>query len=125
MRAVTDAGVGMVAAVRANLFEPLFTTKEVGKGTGLGLATVYGIVKQSGGYISVYSQPGHGSSFKIYLPRIAKPAEPPAAAPKGGPAPGSETGLVVEDEPAVLTLSRRALQGPGDVVLAASRADAP
>src|SRR5881396_2452491 len=124
MLAVTDTGVGMDATVRAHLFEPFFTTKEVGKGTGLGLATVYGIVKQSGGYISVYSEPGHGSSFKIYLPRIATPAEPPAGAPKGGPAPGSETVLVVEDEPAVLTLSRRALESQGYVVLAASDADA-
>jgi len=124
MLAVTDTGMGMDAAVRAHLFEPFFTTKEVGKGTGLGLATVYGIVKQSGGYISVYSEPGHGSSFKIYLPRIATPAEPPAGAPKGGPAPGSETVLVVEDEPAVLTLSRRALEAQGYVVLAASDADA-
>src|SRR5258705_3167957 len=120
MRAVTDAGVGMVAAVRANLFEPLFTTKEVGKGTGLGLATVYGIVKQSGGYISVYSEPGHGSSFKIYLPRIATPPEPPAAALKSGPAPRNETVLVVEDEPPVLTLCRPALEAQGDVVLASS-----
>ena len=124
MLAVTDTGVGMDATVRAHLFEPFFTTKEVGKGTGLGLATVYGIVKQSGGYISVSSAPGHGSSFKIYLPRIATPAEPPAGAPKGGPAPGSETVLVVEDEPAVLTLSRRALESQGYVVLAASDADA-
>ncbi len=124
MLAVTDTGVGMDATVRAHLFEPFFTTKEVGKGTGLGLATVYGIVKQSGGYISVYSEPGHGSSFKIYLPRIATPAEAPAGAPKGGPAPGSETVLVVEDEPAVLTLSRRALEAQGYVVLAASDADA-
>jgi len=124
MLAVTDTGVGMDATVRAHLFEPFFTTKEVGKGTGLGLATVYGIVKQSGGYISVYSEPGHGSSFKIYLPRIATPAEPPAGAPKGGPAPGSETVLVVEDEPAVLALSRRALESQGYVVLAASDANA-
>jgi len=118
--AVTDTGAGMDATVRAHLFEPFFTTKEVGKGTGLGLATVYGIVKQSGGYISVDSEPGRGSSFRIYLPRIETPAEEPAGPQKGGPAPGSETVLVVEDEPAVLTLSRRALEAQGYVVLAAS-----
>jgi PAS domain S-box-containing protein len=124
MLAVTDTGQGMDASVRAHLFEPFFTTKEVGKGTGLGLATVYGIVKQSGGYISVYSEPGRGSSFKIYLPRIETPADAPASAQKGGPARGSETVLVVEDEPAVLTLSRRALEAQGYVVLAASDAAA-
>jgi len=124
MLAVTDTGQGMDAGVRAHLFEPFFTTKEVGKGTGLGLATVYGIVKQSGGYISVYSEPGRGSSFKIYLPRIETPADAPASAQKGGPARGSETVLVVEDEPAVLTLSRRALEAQGYVVLAASDAAA-
>jgi PAS domain S-box-containing protein len=124
MLAVTDTGQGMDAGVRAHLFEPFFTTKEVGKGTGLGLATVYGIVKQSGGYISVYSELGRGSSFKIYLPRIETPAETPASIQKGGPAPGSETVLVVEDEPAVLSLSRRALEAQGYVVLAASDAAA-
>ena len=124
MLAVTDSGAGMDATVRAHLFEPFFTTKEVGKGTGLGLATVYGIVKQSGGYISVYSEPGHGSSFKIYLPRIETPDTSPAAPQKGGAARGSETVLVVEDEPAVLTLSRRALEAQGYVVLAASDAAA-
>ena len=124
MLAVTDSGVGMDATVRAHLFEPFFTTKEVGKGTGLGLATVYGIVKQSDGYISVYSEPGRGSSFKIYLPRIATPADVPAGPQKGGPARGSETVLVVEDEPAVLTLSQRALEAQGYVVLAASDAAA-
>jgi len=124
MLAVTDSGTGMDATVRAHLFEPFFTTKEVGKGTGLGLATVYGIVKQSGGYISVYSEPGHGSSFKIYLPRITAPAGPAGAAQKTGAERGSETVLVVEDEPAVLTLSRRALEAHGYVVLAASDAAA-
>jgi len=118
--AVTDTGAGMDASVRAHLFEPFFTTKEVGKGTGLGLATVYGIVKQSGGYISVYSEPGRGTSFKIYLPRIETPAATPPGPQKGGAARGSETVLVVEDEPAVLTLSRRALEAQGYVVLAAS-----
>jgi CheY-like chemotaxis protein len=124
MFAVTDTGAGMDVTVRAHLFEPFFTTKEVGKGTGLGLATVYGIVKQSGGYISVYSEPGHGSSFKIYLPRIATPVDSAAGAQKGGPARGSETVLVVEDEPAVLALSRRALEAQGYVVLSASDAAA-
>ena len=120
MIAVSDTGSGMDATVRAHLFEPFFTTKEVGKGTGLGLATVYGIVKQSDGYISVHSEPGRGSSFKIYLPRIATPAGPAPAPPKSGPGRGTETILVVEDEPAVLALSRRALEAQGYVVLAAS-----
>jgi PAS domain S-box-containing protein len=124
MLAVSDTGAGMDATVRAHLFEPFFTTKEVGKGTGLGLATVYGIVKQSDGYISVYSEPGRGASFKIYLPRIETPAGAATAPAKGGPARGTETILVVEDEPAVLTLSRRALEVQGYVVLAASDADA-
>jgi PAS domain S-box-containing protein len=124
MLAVTDSGTGMEATVRAHLFEPFFTTKEVGKGTGLGLATVYGIVKQSGGYISVYSEPGQGSSFKIYLPRITAPAGPAGAAQKTGAERGTETVLVVEDEPAVLTLSRRALEAHGYVVLAATDAAA-
>ncbi|HET8712061.1 MAG TPA: PAS domain S-box protein [Gemmatimonadales bacterium] len=120
--AVTDTGTGMDANVRAHLFEPFFTTKEVGKGTGLGLATVYGIVKQSDGYISVYSEPGHGSSFKIYLPRLSAAPATPAVSAKPGVGRGTETILVVEDEPAVLSLSQRALEAQGYVVLAASDA---
>jgi PAS domain S-box-containing protein len=122
MLAVTDTGTGMDATVRAHLFEPFFTTKEVGKGTGLGLATVYGIVKQSDGYISVYSEPGRGASFKVYLPRLS--ARPRTSSPglKAGVSRGTETILVVEDEPAVLALSQRALEAQGYVVLAASDA---
>src|SRR3989442_1702908 len=122
MVAVTDTGVGMDATVRAHLFEPFFTTKEVGKGTGLGLATVYGIVKQSDGYISVYSEVGRGTSFKIYLPRIDTPAPIQASPAKDRPDRGTETILVVDDEPAVLSLSRRALDAQGYVVLTASDA---
>ena len=114
----------MDATVRAHLFEPFFTTKEVGKGTGLGLATVYGIVKQSGGYISVYSEPGHGSSFKIYLPRLEAATDSVPTPARSGPARGTETVLVVEDEPAVLALSCRALETQGYVVLSASDAEA-
>jgi len=120
MVAVTDSGAGMDATVRAHLFEPFFTTKEVGKGTGLGLATVYGIVKQSDGYISVYSEPGRGSSFKVYLPRIETPPGTTVASSRERPERGTETVLVVEDEAAVLVLSRRALEAQGYVVLAAS-----
>jgi PAS domain S-box-containing protein len=120
MISVTDTGVGMDANVRAHLFEPFFTTKEVGKGTGLGLATVYGIVKQSDGYIAVDSVPGRGSSFRVYLPRIQAAQVPTPPAAKDRPERGTETILVVEDEPAVLTLSRRALEAHGYVVLAAA-----
>ena len=120
--AVTDTGTGMDATVRAHLFEPFFTTKEVGKGTGLGLATVYGIVKQSDGYISVSSEPGRGSSFKVYLPRLDARPRTSSPALKGVAGRGTETILVVEDEPAVLALSQRALEAHGYVVLAASDA---
>ena len=129
--AVSDTGSGLDAETAAHLFEPFFTTKEVGKGTGLGLATVYGIVKQSEGYITAYSEPGHGTTFKIYLPRAAAPGasppsptpSPPPAAPGRTTARGSETILVVEDEEAVRSLSRRALEASGYTVLAA--ADGP
>jgi PAS domain S-box-containing protein len=120
MVAVTDTGAGMDATVRAHLFEPFFTTKDVGKGTGLGLATVYGIVKQSDGYISVYSEPGRGSSFKVYLPRIQVPQSASSPSGKDRPERGTETILVVEDEAAVLALSRRALEMQGYLVLAAA-----
>jgi PAS domain S-box-containing protein len=121
MLAVTDTGTGMDATVRAHLFEPFFTTKEVGKGTGLGLATVYGIVKQSGGHISVYTEVDRGSSFKVYLPRVERPSAPAAAPPsRPGITRGSETVLVVEDDRAVLALSCRALEAEGYTILCAS-----
>jgi two-component system cell cycle sensor histidine kinase/response regulator CckA len=121
MLAVSDNGVGMDAETQAHIFEPFFTTKEKGKGTGLGLATVYGIVKQSGGYIWVYSEPAHGTSFKIYLPRIedqsaAELREPVEAAVLLR---GSETVLLVEDEKGVRELAREYLQMSGYSVLEA------
>ncbi len=126
MLAVSDTGIGMDAELQARLFEPFFTTKEHGKGTGLGLSTTYGIVKQSGGSIWVYSEPGHGTTFKIYLPRCQDPLEelPPAPDTREA-APGTETVLVVEDEPEVRRLVERLLRGKGYRVLAAgSPADA-
>ena len=123
MVAVSDTGCGMDLETQAHAFEPFFTTKEKGHGTGLGLATVYGIVKQSGGFIWVYSAPGHGSTFKIYLPFIeealptAEPAEAPAELAKG-----SETVLVVEDERGVRSLVCEALASHGYKVLEAAGA---
>ena len=100
MLAVTDSGVGMTEDTQAHIFEPFFTTKEIGKGTGLGLAMVYGIVKQSNGYITVHSDFGQGSTFKIYLPRIQKEPFEPSRHRKLAPIPqGSETVLLVEDAP--------------------------
>ena len=121
MLAVSDTGVGMDAAIKAHVFEPFFTTKEKGKGTGLGLSTVYGIVKQSGGYIWVYSEPGCGTTFKIYLPRVEAEAEP--LAPRSEPPVslrGSETVLLVEDEDAVRNLTRKVLEAHGYAVLPAA-----
>ena len=120
MLALTDTGVGMDPATQAHLFEPFFTTKEPGKGTGLGLATVYGIVKQHHGYIAVESEPGHGTTFRIYLPRIEEAAAWVEPGPTLPAAPlGAETVLVVEDEEDVRTLAREILQTQGYTVLEA------
>jgi len=117
--AVSDTGCGMDAVTCSHIFEPFFTTKPSGKGTGLGLSTVYGIVKQSGGYIYVYSEPGLGSSFKVYLPRVLEGAEAPPPRPAAGRLHGTETVLVVEDEDGVRALARQVLEKHGYTVLAA------
>jgi signal transduction histidine kinase/ActR/RegA family two-component response regulator len=119
--AVTDTGIGMSEPVRARAFDPFFTTKGIGKGTGLGLSMVYGFVKQSGGYIKLYSEPGHGTAVNIYLPRsqaelalVEEMAPPPHAAP------ADTTVLVVDDEEDILSLATESLEGWGYKVLTAS-----
>ncbi len=120
MLAVSDTGCGMDEETKARLFEPFFTTKEMGKGTGLGLSTVYGIVKQSNGYIWVYSELHRGSVFKIYLPRHDSPAGKEKPDPRSAEVPkGSETILLVEDDELVRTLARDVLRGHGYTVLEA------
>src|SRR5437667_1059348 len=126
LRAVSDTGIGMNEETQAHMFEPFFTTKEKGKGTGLGLATVYGIIKQSGGFIWVYSEVGHGTTFKLYLPRVEELAErasePAQAAARA--ARGTETVLVVEDETPVRSVARQVLERHGYTVLEAPSAEA-
>jgi len=120
MLAVSDTGTGISAETAAHIFEPFFTTKGGTKGTGLGLATVYGIVKQSGGYIWVYSEPGKGATFKVYFPRVDEPAQidfrvKTEKHAKGG----TETVLLVEDDDTVRELAEVILTGQGYRVIAA------
>jgi CheY-like chemotaxis protein len=120
MLAITDTGMGMDAATRARVFEPFFTTKGSGRGTGLGLAMVQSFVMQSGGHLAVYSEPGHGSTFKLYLPTVALPvAAVPSERPAEPPA-GTETVLVVEDDDAVRVFTEAVLKAAGYEVLAAA-----
>jgi two-component system cell cycle sensor histidine kinase/response regulator CckA len=134
MLAVTDSGTGMDKATQARIFEPFFSTKAKDKGTGLGLSTVFGIVRQSGGHILLYSEPGQGSSFKVYLPRVTETKAAAPAAPAAIPARGGhECVLLVEDEPQLRALTRqvllewgyKVLDAPGgEQALAISRAHA-
>ncbi len=120
MLAMSDNGCGMDAETLNRIFEPFFTTKEIGVGTGLGLSTVFGIVKQSGGYISAYSEPGRGTSFKIYLPRVEEAAEAVAVSDSSAAVPkGSGTILLVEDEAVLRQLARDILTSSGYTVLQA------
>jgi CheY-like chemotaxis protein len=118
--AVSDTGTGMNAETQARIFEPFFTTKPQGKGTGLGLSTVYGVVKQSGGFIWVYSEVGRGTSFKIYLPRVDQPVEHGGAIRTLSEAPGgTETILLAEDEQDVREVAREFLESGGYTVIEA------
>ena len=122
--AISDTGIGMDREVQARIFEPFFTTKKKGEGTGLGLSTVYGIVQQSGGHVRVYSEPGHGTTLRIYLPREGGAVEPRASGTESTQAARAhETVLIVEDEPSVRKLSVKVLRDCGYTVLEAE--DAP
>jgi CheY-like chemotaxis protein len=114
---VSDNGEGMDQATREHIFEPFFTTKEVGKGTGLGLATAYGIVHQAGGHVWLYSEPGIGSAFKLYFPRVDAAVQQ-SPVPPDSPAVGVGIALVVEDDPAVRDMTTQMLRRAGFEVLA-------
>jgi PAS domain S-box-containing protein len=116
MISVSDTGEGMDRATREHIFEPFFTTKDRGRGTGLGLATIYGIVSQSGGHIWVYSEPGHGSTFKLYFPMVDEAPTPPVRRPIKVPTRSTGRILLVEDEPAVRDMTRRILERAGYTV---------
>jgi two-component system, cell cycle sensor histidine kinase and response regulator CckA len=121
MLSVSDTGTGLTEEVKAHLFQAFFTTKPLGKGTGLGLATCQTIVQQSGGHIGIYSEVGRGTTFKVYFPRVEQPLDAAARPIQTGPLPrGMETLLVVEDEPSLMHLTRRALEAQGYEVLSAS-----
>jgi PAS domain S-box-containing protein len=123
MLAVTDTGCGIPAEIQSRIFEPFFTTKTAEKGTGLGLSMVYGVVKQSGGDILVYSDTGRGATFKVYLPRVAEPQAAPRPGAAYAPTGGTETILLVEDEPEVRSLVREILAGFGYSVVDAGLPD--
>jgi PAS domain S-box-containing protein len=116
--ALSDTGIGMDAETLKHVFEPFFTTKELGKGTGLGLAMVYGIVKQSEGHVWVYSEPGVGTTVKIYLPRVDEVVQPIAPRPEAAPARGGETILLAEDEESLAEMIKEILEERGYTVLA-------